>query len=96
MANEYTVWAINCSKELNTMGYTTWQYDGDTYDWVISHKNSNGASPETCFTHKQLVDFTIDQRKKYNFYCVGCRQTGAIHCSDPGDCNNQEKNEYES
>ena len=50
--------ATNCSKELETMDYSVWQYDGDTYNWIIRHKNANGAMSETYLSHKDLVKFT--------------------------------------
>ena len=59
---EIDIWwkerAMNCSKELEIMDYSVWQYDGDTYNWIIRHKNANGAMSETCLSHKDLVKFT--------------------------------------
>ena len=90
MTNEEldTIWkikAMNCSVELQTMGFSVWQHDGDTYQWIIRHKKANGATPETTLSHKELVKFTENQRKEYKFYCIACRQTGSVHCSDPID-----------
>ena len=50
--------ATNCSKELEIMDYRVRQYDGDTYNWIIWHKNKNGAMSETYLSHKDLVKFT--------------------------------------
>jgi len=78
--------AINCSTELSTMGYKFYRHDGDTYNWILWHKNQNGAMPETQLTHKQLIEMTKTLRKNYKFYCIDCRQSGLVHCSDPANC----------
>ena len=78
--------AINCSNELSTMGYILWRYDGDTYNWICRHKNQNGSMSEFTLSHKELVKMTVRSRKEYKFYCIGCRQSGLVHCSDPVNC----------
>jgi len=49
-------------------------------------EHQNGSMPEFTLSHKELVKMTVRSRKEYKFYCIGCRQSGLVHCSDPVNC----------